>query len=220
MNIDDFRKLPVMGILRGIEPEAIEPLCEAVVSSGLRTVEITMNTPSAPDLIKQMVKASKGRLVIGAGTVLSPDELNSAVDAGATFIVLPTLALEVVEACVKRAIPVFPGGFTPQEICNAWRAGASMVKVFPANLFGPDYIREIKGPFSEIELLACGGVTPENIGSFFACGASAVAFGASVFRKEWLAARQFHLIEKAIRAFISAYAGPAQRSCGQRSSKK
>ena len=82
-----------------------------------------------------------------------------------------------------------------------------MVKVFPSNFFGPDYIKEIKGPFNSIEMLACGGVTPENIRAYFDCGASAVAFGGSVFREEWLKARDFDSIGRSIKALISAYNG-------------
>ena len=98
-----------------------------------------MNTAAASSLIRQMVKASDGRLVVGAGTVLTMGDLYSALDAGATFIVLPVLVPDVVEYCAKNSIPVFPGALTPQEISNAWRAGATMVQVFPAGLFGPKY---------------------------------------------------------------------------------
>lgn len=204
MDVNRFKQHPLMGILRGVEADIIEPLVEATVSSGLQTVEITMNTSGASELIQQMVKTAKKRLTIGAGTVLTMDDLHSAIDSGATFIVLPALVRDVVEHCVKKSIPVFPGALTPQEIYNAWRVGATMVKVFPARFFGPDYFKEIKAPFEDIELLACGGVTPENIRTFFSCGASAVAFGASVFRKEWLAAREFSRIEERIKALITA----------------
>jgi 2-dehydro-3-deoxyphosphogluconate aldolase/(4S)-4-hydroxy-2-oxoglutarate aldolase len=207
VDINEFRKLPIMGILRGIETDTVEPLCEAIASSGLRAIEITMNTPSAPELIKRMAKASRGRLTVGAGTVLTAEGLRLALDSGATFIVMPVLIREIMEACAKKRVPVFPGALTPQEIYEAWRAGATMVKVFPARFFGPDYLKEIKGPFGDIELLACGGVTPENIKTFFSSGASAVAFGSSVFKKEWLAQRKFSLIEGSIRAFLEAYRG-------------
>jgi 2-dehydro-3-deoxyphosphogluconate aldolase/(4S)-4-hydroxy-2-oxoglutarate aldolase len=116
MDINSFKKLPVLGILRGIEADEIEPIVETVVSAGLRTIEITMNTPGAPGLIKQMVKTAQKRLVTGAGTVLTMDDLHAALDAGATFIVLPTLVRDVVEHCAKNSIPVFPGALTPQEI--------------------------------------------------------------------------------------------------------
>ncbi|MFH1868206.1 MAG: bifunctional 4-hydroxy-2-oxoglutarate aldolase/2-dehydro-3-deoxy-phosphogluconate aldolase [Candidatus Omnitrophota bacterium] len=203
MDINQFKKLPIMGILRGIKTDVIEPLVECVVSSGLKTIEITMNTDGASELIRKTKDASGGRLMIGAGTVLTMDDLNQALDAGAGFIVMPTLINNIVEECARRSVPVFPGALTPQEIYNAQRAGATMVKVFPAKFFGPGYIREIKGPFKEIELLACGGVNPDNIGEFFSCGASAVAFGGSVFKKEWLEAGEFSKIEERVKALIA-----------------
>jgi 2-dehydro-3-deoxyphosphogluconate aldolase/(4S)-4-hydroxy-2-oxoglutarate aldolase len=205
MDVNQFKQLPIMGILRGVNADAIEPLLETIISSGLRTVEITMNTPGAPALIRQMSKAAKNRLTIGAGTVLTMNDLRSALDSGATFIVLPTLVEEVVEYCAKKSIPVFPGALTPQEIYKAWRAGATMVKIFPAKLVGPGYFKEIKGPFQDIALLACGGVTPENIRQYFLHGASAVAFGGSVFKKEWLEAREFSRIGECIKALIAAF---------------
>lgn len=205
MDIKKFKELPIMGIMRGIEPDFIEPLVETVISAGLKTIEITMNTKMASELIKKAVGVSKNRLMIGAGTVLTLNDLHEACDAGASFIVLPTLIEDVVGYCIKNKIPVFPGALTPQEIYNAWRAGATMVKVFPAKFFGPPYIKEIKGPFKNIELLACGGVTAENIGQFILSGASAVAFGASVFKKEWLKKSDFKSMKKSIASLISAY---------------
>ena len=202
MDINRFNERPIIGILRGVKADIIEPLTETIVSSGLETIEITMNTSGAPQLIQQMVKVAQKRLTVGAGTVLTIDDLRLALDSGATFIVLPTLVRDVVEYCVKKKIPVFPGALTPQEIYNAWLAQATMVKVFPAKFFGPGYFKEIKGPFKDIELLACSGVTPDNIRSFFSSGASAVAFGGSVFKNEWLKARQFSHIEQSIKALI------------------
>ena len=205
MDLDRFRELPLMGILRGVQAESIEPVIEMAISSGLQTVEITMNTPGAPDLIRRAVKSSQGRLMIGAGTVVTSEHLKVALDAGARFIVSPMLVYDVLEYCRDNEIPVFPGAFTPQEIYNAWVAGATMVKIFPAQFLGPEYIREIKGPFNSIDMLACGGITPENIRSYFDCGASAVAFGGSVFREEWLTVRDFDSIGRSIKALISAY---------------
>jgi len=205
MDLKSFKRLPILGILRGVDKDVIDSLTEAMVSSGLKTVEITMNTKDAPDCIKSMVKAAKGRLTIGAGTVLTVDAMQEALDAGATFIVMPTLVPEVMEYCAKKSIPAFPGALTPQEIYNAWRAGAAMVKVFPSKFFGPSYIKEIKGPFQDIELLACGGVTPDNIKDHFSSGASAVAFGGSIFKKEWLDLGKFGNIEKSIKTLLTNY---------------
>ena len=205
MNVKHFKELPLMGILRGIEEKMIEPLADTIIICGLKTVEITMNTPDAPKLISKMVKIAKGKLIIGAGTVLTMNDLTKALENGATFIVLPALIPEIVEYCVRNNIPVFPGALTPQEIYNVWELEPTMVKVFPAKFFGPKYIKEIKGPFNDIELLACGGVTPQNIGEFFRCGASAVAFGASVFKKEWLNEKGLPKIAEAIQALIRGF---------------
>jgi len=212
MNVKEFKKKPILGILRGIEKDIIEPLIETVIDSGLRTLEITMNTKSAPELIKKTKQVSNGRLIVGAGTVLTMNDLKLALKSGASFIVTPVLVKDVVKYCVKNKIPVFPGALTPQEIYQAWDAKATMVKVFPAKFFGPEYFREIKGPFEKIELLACGGVTPENLKDYFASGASAVSFGTSVFRKDWLAAQDFKSIGEAIKRFMEAW--KIKRECG------
>lgn len=202
MNVKLFKKKPVLGILRGISSEVVEPLTETVISAGLGFIEITMNTEGAPSLIDKMVRHAKGRITIGAGTVLDMDSLKIALGAGASFIVMPVLIEDVAEYCVTNKIPVFPGALTPQEIYKAWNAGATMVKVFPSNFFGPEYFKEIKGPFNDIELLACGGVTPDNMKDFFKNGAGAVAFGASVFKKEWLDKKDFASIGAAVKQFM------------------
>ena len=205
MKFDWFEKMPIMGILRGIQPGEIPSLTEAVIAAGLTTIEITMNTDGAPELIRQLIDCAEGRLAVGAGTVLSDDDMTAALEAGASFIVMPTLVDPVVRRCVDEGIPVFPGALTPNEIYNAHLAGATMVKVFPANLFGPAYFKDIRGPFNDIPLLACGGVTPHTIGAFFENGASGASFGGSIFRREWLRAGAFDRIGEEIRALISAY---------------
>lgn len=202
MDVARFKKKPVLGILRGIEQRQLEPLVEAVIVSGLETIEITMNTRSGSDLIRQAVKLSGGNLMVGAGTVLTIEDLKSALDSGASFIVTPALIKDVLAYCVKNKIPVFPGALTPLEIYHAWSEGATMVKVFPVKFFGPDYFKEIKGPFNDIELLACAGVTPQNMRDYFSSGASAVSFGASVFRKDWLDNNDYKNITLAIKQYL------------------
>lgn len=205
VDVARFKKLPIMGILRGVECGSIEPLLETIESSGLKTIEITMNTTGAADLIRKAVTYAKGKLTIGAGTVLDTDSLKSALDSGASFVVTPVLVDEVMKYCGKNNIPVFPGALTPLEIYNAWKSGATMVKVFPAKAFGPAYFKEIKGPFNNIELLACGGVTAQNMNEYFSNGASAITFGASVFRKEWLKMKDFKSIGARIKEFVSNF---------------
>ena len=204
MDVAVFKKKPILGILRGVQIDQVQPLVETVIEAGLETLEITMNTAHAAELIKKAKQVALGRITLGAGTVLSMKDLKLALKSGATFIVMPILVYDVVKYCVKRKIPVFPGALTPSEIYRAWDAGATMVKVFPAKFFGPDYFREIKGPFNNIELLACSGVTAENMKDYFAAGASAVTFGASVFRKDWLATKDFKAIGQSVKRFITA----------------
>ncbi len=206
MDVAKFKQLPIMGILRGIEPDILAPLIAAIETAGLKTIEITMNTPNAPGLIRRAAELSKERLTLGAGTVLDMDDLKSALDSGATFIVMPVFVKEVVEYCVGNRIPVFPGALSPQEVYTAWKAGATMVKVFPSGFFGVAYFKELKGPFNDMELLACGGVTCENMKSYFANGASAVSFGSSVFKKEWLAVKDFSSISQSIQKYIREFA--------------
>ncbi|MDP2905877.1 MAG: bifunctional 4-hydroxy-2-oxoglutarate aldolase/2-dehydro-3-deoxy-phosphogluconate aldolase [Candidatus Omnitrophota bacterium] len=202
MDITAFQKQPIMGIVRGVSLEQIEPLVEAVIDSGLRTLEITMNTPGAAELIRRALNKARGKLVLGAGTVLNMKDLKEALDAGAAFIVMPVLVKEVAAYCLKYKIPVFPGALTPQEIYQAWQEGATMVKVFPANVFGPEYIREIKGPLNGIKLMAVAGVNPQNIREYFACGASAVAFGGSVFSRQRLQNADYSGITRDIKAYL------------------
>ncbi|MDP3981874.1 MAG: bifunctional 4-hydroxy-2-oxoglutarate aldolase/2-dehydro-3-deoxy-phosphogluconate aldolase [Chlamydiota bacterium] len=207
MNVKQFRQLPIMGILRGIKSEQLGPLVDAIIASGLKTVEVTMNTPDASHLIREMVVLSRGQLTVGAGTVLCLDDLNSAIASGATFIVSPVCIPEVIQQCTREGIAVFPGALTPQEIYLAWQSGATMVKVFPSKFFGPDYFTEIKAPLAEIQLMACGGVTADNMTEFFKKGASAVSFGASIFKREWLQRKEFGNIQSSIEALIRTYKG-------------
>ncbi|MFH1622625.1 MAG: bifunctional 4-hydroxy-2-oxoglutarate aldolase/2-dehydro-3-deoxy-phosphogluconate aldolase [Candidatus Omnitrophota bacterium] len=203
MDINIFKKTPFLGILRGIKEDALESVLDAVILSGLRSIEITMNTKNAADLIRRAVRTCGKQLMIGAGTVLDLDTLKQAQNAGATFMVSPVLVENLVSYCTKNKIPVFPGALTPQEVYNAWNAGATMVKVFPAKFFGPAYFKELKAPLKDLKLLACGGVSPDNIKEYFLAGADAVAFGASAFRKDWIAKKDFLSMEQYLKKILS-----------------
>lgn len=205
MILDRIKELPVIGILRGIKEEQVEPVVEIINRSGLKCAEITMNTDGAGILMKKMIGLADNNLIIGAGTVVNTHDLNVALNAGAQFIVMPSIVEEVIEYCVSNKIPVFPGALTPTEIFRAWNMGAAMVKVFPAGVFGPKYFRDIKAPFGNIDLMATGGVSADNIAEFFEMGASGVAFGASIFKKEWLENKEYNKIEKGIKSIIKGY---------------
>lgn len=192
-----------MGIWRGVEKTSLEPLIDTVIAAGLETVEITMNTTGAAQLIKQAARYCGKRLMVGAGTVLDMNSLKAALDNGAAFIVMPVTVAEVLTYCKEKNIPVFPGAFTPQEIYHAAKCGATMVKVFPASLGGPEYFRQLKGPFKDIELMAVDGVREDNIAEYFTAGASAVAIGASVFNLGRIAQGDFQPIQEQLTRLIN-----------------
>lgn len=203
-------ELPVVGILRGIAQEHIIPLSGIFLRNGIRYIEVTMNTANAPELIKDFVKAGKDELIVGAGTVLSTDDFEQARSAGAAFIVSPSVIPSVISRCTEEEIPVFPGALTPTEVHNAWELGATMVKLFPASLFGMGYIRALKGPFDSLRIMAVGGISVHNVRAFMDYGADAVAFGAGLVRPALLEAGKYDEIEELLSSFIAAIRGNAE----------
>ena len=170
----------VVAIARRLTPETAPAVARALADGGVRAFEITLNEPQADalraiDAVARIVEGAD--LVIGAGTVLTIDEAKAAIDAGATFLVMPHTDPELVAWAAAHGIPSFPGAATPTEILTAWRAGATAIKVFPASALGPAFIRELHGPFPHIPLLPTGGVSAENAGAFIAAGAIAVGLG-------------------------------------------
>lgn len=196
---------PIVGILRGVDRKHLGAIAETSADAGLKFLEVTMNTPDAGHQIRELKICSKESMHIGAGTVTNIEELETAVKAGAEFIVMPVIEESVIRECVENNIPVFPGALTPTEIYRAWELEATMVKVFPASAFGPKYIKEVKAPLNKVEILAVGGVTPENLHTFFEYGASGVAFGASIYKQEWIHSENFGQIKDGISAMINAY---------------
>lgn len=204
MDVAEFLKLPVMGILRGISPRRIEPLLGACRDAGLKTVEIAMNTADAAGLLRKAVRDFGKDFTLGAGTILTLEDLKIALEEGASFIVSPVFVPKIVEECVRLKIPVFPGALIPQHIYEAWNAGAAMVKVFPARLFGPGYFTEIRGPFAHIKLMACSGITHENAAAYFQNGANAIALGSGTFRHQWIEEGRFTKITENLKLCLSA----------------
>ena len=197
-----FEGEPVLGILRGIKLEKLDQIFEVIVDSGLKYIEITLNTPEAPKLIRTAVLKYGKSICIGAGTVLTSEDYNVSVESGAKFIVSPTLNENVADRCLLEKIPYFPGALTPTEVERCWQAGATMVKVFPASRFGPPYFKEIKAPFNNIKLMAVGGVGIDNMLDYLNFGASALAFGGSVFSVSRMDAGEYHQIAEDLKAFL------------------
>jgi 2-dehydro-3-deoxyphosphogluconate aldolase / (4S)-4-hydroxy-2-oxoglutarate aldolase len=204
----DFYSLPLVGILRGCAPEHLPHIIQAVLNGGLRYLEITMNTPGAEDQIRTAIELSAGSLEIGAGTVTSRALLDRAFSAGASFVVTPALNTEVITQCNEANIPIFPGAFSPTEIVAAWELAPDLipaVKIFPAELGGPKYIRALRGPFPELPLMPTGGVDLATLPAFIEAGANAFGIGSPLFRKDRLEARDWPWLEQQTRAFVQTY---------------
>lgn len=168
----------VVAIARRLTDDRAPQVADALVEGGVTAFEITLNEPVVSAL--QAIESVAGRapgLAIGAGTVLSIEAAQHAVDAGATFLVMPHTDPELIEWAAARGIPTLPGAFTPTEVLTAWRAGAAAVKLFPASVAGPGFVRECLGPFPDIPLVPSGGVTVVSAGDFIRAGAVAVGVG-------------------------------------------
>lgn len=200
-----FRALPVVGILRGFSEAQIAGALEAAVRGGLTTAEVTVDTPGAFDRIREAARRFGHALNVGAGTVTSVDLLNRALDAGAMFVVTPTLVPAVVERCVARGIPVFPGALSPTEIVRAWELGARLVKVFPAEDKGAGFLRSLKEALPQVGLMPTGGVTVETLADLARAGADGFGVGGPLFRKERMDAEDWHWVEAQCRSFREAW---------------
>jgi 2-dehydro-3-deoxyphosphogluconate aldolase/(4S)-4-hydroxy-2-oxoglutarate aldolase len=169
----------VVAILRGCDPAHVLPIVEALYAGGIRLLEITLNSRDALNAIKETSRQWGDKLVVGAGTVLTPDEAGSAIAAGARFILSPSLDIPTIQKTKELGAVSVPGAFTATEILTAWRNGAGMVKVFPASI-GPAYFRDLRGPLPHIPLMPTGGVNLENIRQFKKAGAAAFGIGSAL----------------------------------------
>ena len=175
---------------------------EAVSSSGIPVVEVTMTVPGAIEVISQLA-LSNSELIVGAGTVLDVENARRCLDAGAKFLTSPGLDLEVVDFALKRDTVVFPGAITPTEVMSAWKAGSDFVKVFPcAPLGGPNYIKAIKSPFPEVPLIAAGGVNQHNTSEFILAGAIAIGVGRDLIQPAAIERRERDWIRELSRRFL------------------
>ena len=179
------------------------PIGEALLAAEVDVMEITLNTPHALDMIAALHDALGAEMAIGAGTVLSVADAANALAAGAEFFVSPHLDTEIVAFANEHDCMVVPGAFTPTEVFTALRAGASIVKIFPANRVGPQFLRDLEGPFGPIPLLPTGGITVENAATYIQHGALALGVGAGLLDWQHLDAR-FDRVTAAARAMRTA----------------
>jgi 2-dehydro-3-deoxyphosphogluconate aldolase/(4S)-4-hydroxy-2-oxoglutarate aldolase len=200
-----FKELPVVAILRFFTSAEVEKLVPASMAGGLRNLEVTMNTPGAAEIIRLTCELVGKEGNVGAGTVTTLEELDLALTAGASFIVTPAVLPEVIQACVQRKVPVMPGAMTPTEVLTAWRLGAKLVKIFPADQLGPAHLKALKAPFPQIPLMPTGGVTVETLPDFKKAGADAFGVGGSLFDPKQVAAGNWNFFREQASRFADAY---------------
>ena len=197
-----FLRTPIVGILRNIPIEDVIQIFPLYEEAGLTTVEITMDSPNAAGIIRYALDQYGDKLNIGAGTVCNLSDLNNAIDAGAQFIVTPIIDEQIINACVRGQLPIFPGAYTPSEIYRAWTLGATMVKVFPAATLGPTYIRELRGPLKQIKLLPTGGISLDNCLEFLEAGAEGLGIGGQLFDTKIIADRNWKGLTEHFEMFV------------------
>lgn len=211
-----FLKIPVIGILRGVSADFFKDLMPACFEAGLDAIEVTCNTEGAARIIaanRPLVPEGK---FLGMGTVRDLNEAEAAVQAGAMFLVTPNLDSSVIEYGSRHGVPTVAGALTPTEVYRAWSDGAAMIKVFPCGIMGgPRYIKELRGPFDRISLMAVGGVGLEDLGAYFAAGVNAVGVSSALFGKEALKEKDLKQLTKNVKTYISQCAAAIRRDAGR-----
>src|SRR5882672_4666750 len=200
--IKRIRDIAVIPVVRASSPEEAVQVVEAIMAGGLTVLEITMTVPGAVQVIKELVKRFDDAIV-GAGTVLDAETARACIDAGAQFIVSPALNLDTIACCRKLDVAVIPGALTPTEVVSAWNAGADLVKVFPAGaLGGASYIKSLKAPLPQIELVPTGGVSLKTAADFIKAGAAALGVGTDLVDTTALRDGNARLMTERARQFV------------------
>lgn len=172
-----LRTSRVIAVLRAPHVSALMSVCDILVEERIRSLELTLTTPDLLASLGGLVERYTGSADVGVGTVTTVDEAERAIGAGAQYLVTPTINLPVVELAVIRHIAVFPGGLTPTELATGWEAGATAVKIFPAQTVGAEYLKHLRGPFPGLQAVPSGGVDLDATGEWLAAGAVAVSLG-------------------------------------------
>jgi 2-dehydro-3-deoxyphosphogluconate aldolase/(4S)-4-hydroxy-2-oxoglutarate aldolase len=198
-----IQELGVVLVVRAKDGKQALSGIRAVVEGGLKAVEITYTVPGAGDVIRLVKKELGDKVLLGAGTVTTVDQANDAVNAGATYLVAPNTDERVIKEAKKLGVPIMPGAYTPTEVCRAWDLGGDVIKIFPASVGGPAYIKALKGPFPKIPMMPTGGVDEKTVGEFFKAGAVAVGAGGSLFDPKRLEAEDWQGMTEAAAKFIA-----------------
>jgi len=202
--IEEIGLLPV---LRASSTDEAIAVANAIEAGGITALEVTMTVPGAVELIRAMVKTSGDRILIGAGTVLDPETARACILAGAAFIVSPSLNLKTIELCHRYGVAVMPGALTPTEVVTAWQAGADLVKVFPCSaLGGASYLKALKAPLPQVQLIPTGGVSLTTAADFLAAGAFALGVGGDLVNTKAIAAGTPEVITEKAKQYMAVIA--------------
>lgn len=208
--IDNVKQKKLIAIVRGMEPDYMLSLGQALYDGGIDMIEVTFNQ-SATDHYAATVKGIEilkehfqDRVLVGAGTVLTTEQVNLAKAAGAGYIITPSTDPEVISYAKEQNLVAMPGALTPSEAVAAWKAGADFVKIFPAGNLGPAYLKAIRAPLSHIPFLAVGGINEKNIPDFLKAGAAGFGVGGNLVNKEWIMNGETDKITQLAKAFVQA----------------
>jgi 2-dehydro-3-deoxyphosphogluconate aldolase / (4S)-4-hydroxy-2-oxoglutarate aldolase len=197
----------IVPVVRTASAEGAVQAVEALYRGGVRAAEITMTVPGAIRALEKCADKLGGKLVLGAGTVLDPETARSCMLAGAEFFVTPSLRVATIEVAKRYSKVICPGALTPTEVLTAWEAGADAVKVFPCgNVGGAKYIKALKGPFPQIEMIPTGGVNLETVADFLKAGSCAVGVGGELVDGKSVKEGKFEVIEERARQYLAAIA--------------
>jgi 2-dehydro-3-deoxyphosphogluconate aldolase/(4S)-4-hydroxy-2-oxoglutarate aldolase len=194
----------VVAVIRMKDAARVAGTVAALRRGGVHALEITMTVPGAADIIRDLVRTRPPGALIGAGTVLDAGAATDVIAAGADFVVSPITDRETIQACREAGVLVVPGAFTPTEIVAAWRAGADIVKVFPATSLGPPFFRDIRGPLPYVRLMPTGGVTLENARNFLAAGACCVGIGTALVDAKAVETGNWEALETRARVLVAS----------------
>jgi 2-dehydro-3-deoxyphosphogluconate aldolase/(4S)-4-hydroxy-2-oxoglutarate aldolase len=174
---DRLASSKVIAVLRASHVSALAPVCDVLVEEGILSLELTLTTPGLLDALPELINRYANAADVGVGTIITESEAQRALDHGAQYLVTPTMNLPVVKLALQREIAVFPGGLTPTELAAGWDAGATAVKIFPAETVGAGYLKHLRGPFPDLEGIPSGGVDLNATREWLDAGAAAVSIG-------------------------------------------
>lgn len=170
----------IVAVIRGATKDNIIPIAKALSAGGVKALELTVETPKILSLVEMAADELKDEAIVGVGTVLDPETARASIMAGAKFVFSPVVNVETIKMTKRYGVLSVPGAFTPTEILTAYENGADLIKVFPANIVGPGYFKDVHGPMPHIPLMPTGGITVENVGSYIKAGAVAAGVGSTL----------------------------------------